>query len=210
MTNIQYKKIEESLTQIRLSSYCGESDEKTLQNYLYNIKLCRAFYPLLNFFEVALRNAIDKALIEYNGNGDWFDTLPLDAKGMQKILDAKKKIKIQHHIITHDRIVAELSLGFWTSFFSKAFAQFSYQSVIIKNSFPNCPRKLRTIKNLQPRLERFRILRNRISHCERISHFSDLQKLHAELLETITWVEKEIANLAMQVDDVPQVLGVQK
>lgn len=202
MNQNQYDNIENALTQIRLLPYTGKNKEDTINNYLNNIEVCRSFYPLLHFFEVSLRNAIDKALTDYVNGKEWFDILPMDSKSIQKINDAKKTIKLHNHVVTHDRIVAELSLGFWTSFVSKKFSQYPYQGYMLKNAFPNCPKYMRTAKIMQKRFEDFRILRNRISHCERINHFQNLITLHTELLESINWIESEVGNLATKMDNV--------
>ena len=61
---------------------------------------------------------------------------------------------------------------------------------------------MRTAKIMQKRFEDFRILRNRISHCERINHFQNLNALHTELLESINWIEVEVGNLANKMDTV--------
>ena len=200
MEQQQFDSLENALTQIRLQAYIGNSKEETINNYLNNIEICRSFYPLLHFFEVSLRNAIDKSLTAYVNGKEWLDILPLDSKSKQKILDAKQTIKLHNHIITHDRIVAELSLGFWTSFVSKKFSQYPFQGYILKHAFPHCPKYMRTAKIMQKRFEDFRILRNRISHCERINHFKNLSVLHTELLESIEWIEKEVADLAIKMD----------
>ena len=127
MEQYEYDRLENTLTRIRLQAYSGNTNEEIINNYLNNIEICRSFYPLLHFFEVSLRNAIDKALSDYVNGKEWLDILPLDTKSVQKINDAKKTIKLHKHIVTHDRIVAELSLGFWTSLFSKKFSQYPFQ-----------------------------------------------------------------------------------
>ncbi len=202
MKQNQYDSIENTFTQIRLQPYTGTTKEDTINNYLNNIEVCRSFYPLLHFFEVSLRNAIDKALTDYVNGKEWFDILPMDTKSIQKINEAKQTIKLHNHVITHDRIVAELSLGFWTSFVTKKFSQYPYQGYMLKKAFPNCPKYMRTAKIMQKRFEEFRILRNRISHCERINHFQNLTTLHTELLESINWIETEVGNLANKMDNV--------
>lgn len=196
MKQNQFDSLENALTQIRLQVYAGN----TINNYLNNIEICRAFYPLLHFFEVCLRNAIDKSLTAYVNGQEWMDILPLDSKSKLKIINAKQTIQLHKHIVTHDRIVAELSLGFWISFVSKKFSQYPFQGYVLRYAFPNCPKFMRTAKNMQKRFESFRILRNRISHCERINHLKNLAILHTELLESIGWIEKEVADLASKMD----------
>ncbi|WP_294431898.1 hypothetical protein [uncultured Treponema sp.] len=207
MKQNQFDSLENALTQIRLQVYAGNTKEEIINNYLNNIEICRAFYPLLHFFEVCLRNAIDKSLTAYVNGQEWMDILPLDSKSKLKIINAKQTIQLHKHIVTHDRIVAELSLGFWTSFVSKKFSQYPFQGYVLRFAFPNCPKFMRTAKNMQKRFESFRILRNRISHCERINHFKKLTILHTELLESIGWIEKEVADLASKMDNVQSSLN---
>lgn len=207
MKQNQFDSLENALTQIRLQVYAGNTKEEIINNYLNNIEICRAFYPLLHFFEVCLRNAIDKSLTAYVNGQEWMDILPLDSKSKLKIINAKQTIQLHKHIVTHDRIVAELSLGFWTSFVSKKFSQYPFQGYVLRYAFPNCPKFMRTAKNMQKRFENFRILRNRISHCERINHFKNLTILHAELLESIGWIEREVADLASRMDNVQSSLN---
>ena len=207
MKQNQFDSLENALTQIRLQVYAGNTKEEIINNYLNNIEICRAFYPLLHFFEVCLRNAIDKSLTAYVNGQEWMDILPLDSKSKLKIINAKQTIQLHKHIVTHDRIVAELSLGFWTSFVSKKFSQYPFQGYVLRYAFPNCPKFMRTAKNMQKRFESFRILRNRISHCERINHLKNLAILHTELLESIGWIEKEVADLASKMDYVSSSLN---
>lgn len=207
MKQNQFDSLETALTQIRLQVYAGNTKEEIINNYLNNIEICRAFYPLLHFFEVSLRNAIDKSLTAYVNGQEWMDILPLDSKSKLKIINAKQTIQLHKHIVTHDRIVAELSLGFWTSFVSKKFSQYPFQGYVLRYAFPNCPKFMRTAKNMQKRFESFRILRNRISHCERINHLKNLAILHTELLESIGWIEKEVADLASRMDNVQSSLN---
>lgn len=195
MKQQKYDKIAEAISKDRLSVYASINNEETINNYLKNIEVCRAFYPLLHFFEVCLRNAIDKALTQYLKGKDWFDFLSLDENVINKIDEAKEKIIRRGHPITHGRIVAELSLGFWTSFISKKFSQHQYQGFIFKNAFPNCPKYMRTPKAMQKRFENFRNLRNRISHCERIIHYKNLSNVRSEILESIKWVDLMCMNL---------------
>ena len=88
MNQQQFDSIENTLTQIRLQAYGGNTNEKVINNYLNNIEICRSFYPLLHFFEVSLRNAIDKALTDYSNGQEWVDILPLDSKSKLKIFNA--------------------------------------------------------------------------------------------------------------------------
>ena len=185
----------------RLSSYGKNlSFEEQLKNYNYNIDLCKAFYSSLNYFEICFRNSIDLSLTDFVGNGDWLDILPLDNKGKSKIEEAKQHIKKNNHKISHDRIVAELTLGFWTTLFSKKCSQFAFQGHLVKTVFPNFSKKEKNIKLIQKRIDAIRDLRNRICHYERIFHFPDLQKRHDDLLFCIRGMSEEMFLQASEID----------
>lgn len=113
--------IEKALTASRLSAYKnnGENYEETLARYLYNIELCRALYSSLHFFEICLRNKIDEILSQFCNRNDWYTIIPLSDSAINKLEEVKKRISDGGKAITHERIVSELSLGFWTAFFFK-------------------------------------------------------------------------------------------
>ena len=196
-----YEKLEKTFTPARLSVYRQDkADESTaLARYLYNIELCRSLYVTLNIFEVSLRNAFDKALSSFAGE-NWYDMLSLDENSRKKVEEAKGKIRKKDKIPTHDRIIAELSLGFWTSLITAKYSQQAFQSHIIKTCLKKCPSHMRSVKNLQKIFERIRILRNRISHYERIIHWKDLEAQHEQLSECIKWLDEPAFQLLTEID----------
>ncbi len=197
-----YKKIENIFTKSRLSVYRADNpdDETALARYLFNIELCKSLYSVLNIFEIAFRNVLDAALSAYVGKQNWYDILPLDIEGKKKISEAKNKIEKKGKSITHDRIISELTLGFWTSLITTKYSQAAFQSYILKNCFKRCPPKKRSIKNMQSIFDRIRILRNRVSHYERVIHWKDLQAQHNQLLQCIYWLDEAAYNLALEMD----------
>lgn len=206
MTEDKQIEIRKYLSESRIASYANsDSLETQLNKYNYNIKLCKAFYSSLNYFEISFRNAIDIALTEFSGEEDWLDALPLNIESQRKISDAKGIVHLKQHPITHDRIISELSLGFWTALFSKKYTQCEFQGYLIKKVFKNCPKESRNIKNIQRIVDSTRELRNRICHYERISHLPNLQTKHDNLLESIKWISLEIFSLAEKIDTFSQV-----
>lgn len=197
-----YEKIENIFTKSRLSVYRADNsdDETALARYLFNIELCKSLYSVLNIFEIAFRNVLDAALSAYVGKQNWYDILPLDIGGKKKISEAKNKIEKKGKSITHDRIIAELTLGFWTSLITTKYSQAAFQSYILKNCFKRCPIKKRSIKNMQSIFDRIRILRNRVSHYERVIHWKDLQAQHNQLLQCIYLLDEAAYNLALETD----------
>ena len=122
MTQKDFAEIQTFLSSTRLNTY-GQNlpVKKQLKEYRRNIKLCRNCYPELDFLEVTLRNAIDSALTSFVNGADWMTTLPLDQQTLYKITEVKNRLQKQNKQITHDRIISELTLGFWTTLFSKKY-----------------------------------------------------------------------------------------
>ena len=131
---------------------------------------------------------------------NWYDVLPLDNESKNKIEEAKRKIKKHGKSVTHDRIIAELTLGFWTSFLTPKYSQKAFQPLIIKKCFKSVPKASRNMKSIQKVLEKMRLLRNRVSHYERLIHWKDLHAQHDQLLKCIRWLNEEAYQLAMQID----------
>ncbi len=196
-----YENLETIFTSARLSVYRQDgTDESTaLARYLYNIELCRSLYVTLNIFEVSLRNAFDKALSSFAGE-NWYETLPLDDHSRKKVSEAKGKLEKKKKNPTHDRVIPELSLGFWTSLITAKYSEQAFQSYLIKTCLKKCPVQLRSVKNLQKIFERIRVLRNRVSHYERILHWKDLESQHAQLSECIKWLDESAFQLLTEID----------
>ena len=180
-----YESFSAEITKERLSVYRADGcdDETALARYLYNIELCKSLYTSLNMFEIAFRNSIDKALRNFTGTSDWFEKVRLARECTKKIDAAKEKIQKRKKPISHDRIIAELTLGFWTSLFSKRYAQEKFQPYIIKHCFRNASKAERSAVSLWNNLEKIRLLRNRVFHYERLIHWKDLKARHEKLLE---------------------------
>ncbi|MBD5408260.1 MAG: hypothetical protein HDR54_02520 [Treponema sp.] len=180
-----YENFSSEITQERLSVYRADGcdDETALARYLYNIKLCKSLYSSLNMFEIALRNSVDKALQNFTSTSDWFEKLRLVRECTKSIESAKEKIQKRKKPITHNRVISELTLGFWTSLFSKRYAQEKFQPYIIKQCFRNVPKAERSATSLWNNFEKIRHLRNRVFHYERLIHWRDLKERHEKLLE---------------------------
>lgn len=202
MNSTFYSDLEKIFSQSRLSAYKkdGADNETALARYLYNIELCKSLYAPLNVLEISLRNTIDKSLCTFAGNSDWYDTLPFDGGSKNKILEAKNKISKRGKDLTHDRIIAEFTLGFWTSLITTRYSQASFQSYLIKNNLKKCPTSSKNIKNLQRIFEKMRILRNSVSHYERIVHWNDLPQQHCQLLECIKWIDDTAFRMVSKID----------
>ena len=184
------------ISRIRLNSYSPNGTIKQqFSIYKKNIRLCKKFYPKLHYFEIIFRNAIDDVLTRYVNGADWINVIPLDKDSRHKINEVKNRLVKQNKSITHDRIISELTLGFWTTLFSKRYNQYKFQSVLVKNVFQNCPKSKRNIKNLQVCVDEIRELRNRVCHYENIIHYPDITQKYKNIKICISWISVDISKI---------------
>lgn len=168
------------ISEERLESYRREGDDDltTLANYFWNIELSEALYPILQAFEIDLRNSIHTALTSHFDNPAWFDQpgflLDWQAEAVSNAKQALDKRKRPHD---PGRIVAELHFGFWHSMFNRPYEVpiwHANQAQFLRLVFPQMPRTLRTRKHVWDRIDRIRRLRNRVFHYEPIWMKRDL------------------------------------
>jgi hypothetical protein len=152
----------------------GGDSASALRLYEWNIAASAAFYETLGRFEVLLRNALDEQMRRWHrkvmaGNGQWYlDTAtPLHADLWNQIADARRRARKQGATETHDRVVAELMLGFWR-YLLDARHQTTMWAPALRHAFPHLRPRVRT--EIYDRVERLHGLRNRIAHHEPIHH----------------------------------------
>ena len=73
-SNLEYNKLEYFLSKPRLDRFlvaCGNSKSKAQKLYRINLRVAQAFYPVLNLFEIFLRNATNETIAVYFSDADW-------------------------------------------------------------------------------------------------------------------------------------------
>lgn len=174
MVNSNYKdELLEIITPVRIGAYGKESIDILIERYIYNLKLSEAFYPALSLLEITLRNKICNA-IEKLICKDWLiNELKiqniLENKEYQKLLDSTNKIKKVGKTITNDRLVSEMTLGFWIHLCTKSYKPKLWDKKgFFELVFPNHNNngQLRKIAPIQNNLLAILRLRNRIFHHE--------------------------------------------
>lgn len=158
---------------MRISAYGKESIDILIERYIYNLKLSEAFYPALSLLEITLRNKICNA-IEKLICKDWLTNELkiqniLENKEYQKLLDSANKIKKAGKTITNDRLVSEMTLGFWIHLCTKSYKPKLWDKKgFFELVFPNYTNngQLRKIAPIQNNLLAILRLRNRIFHHE--------------------------------------------
>ncbi len=152
----------------RIESF-EERYEKPVKFYLKNITVSSSYYEFLHIFEIILRNKVAKHLRK--NYPDWFlfesvfmNTI-LKKEQKDQLNTCLKRLKTYENQKDENRIISELSLGFWTSLFNKSYDQTIWKKKEFKSIFPHFSKGLGT---LSKELDQIRRIRNRIMHYEQI------------------------------------------
>ncbi len=202
---MELKSLVGALSTERLTGYrrtgSSETAEHILQRYLWNIQLCEALYPVLNLLEVTLRNTLHSVLWQYTRREDWYAAFPFDQREVLVIQDAVNLLKRNRKPVAPGAVVAEMSFGFWCSLFDVRYEHSQrLWPWLAGQALPHAPRHERQRKSLSRRLNRIRLLRNRVFHYEPIWHWHDLTAQHAEAVELLTWLNADMAAILASVD----------
>jgi hypothetical protein len=185
--------------------------------YLWNLALCEALYPSLQLVEIALRNALHHTLHAHTGQAAWYDcpVLLLGPKETANLTAAREELRRAEKAETPGGMVAELSFGFWTGLFEVRYEHPRHGLSLLwpgllRRVMPRLPKQIDGRHGNQRhaiygRLTRIRKLRNRVFHHERILHWTDLDRQHASIVETIAWISPELQSLAPIADRFPHV-----
>jgi hypothetical protein len=173
---MEYSDFEKALSKPRIGRFliaAKQDKEKALQLYRQNIELSKTLFGLLSIFEVTLRNFIDKHYREKFGDNEWLKNqcaqsgifshpsfLKYGFEPRTKILTTIAKLGNRY---THDRLVAELSFGFWNYMFASI--QFLVGGQSLHKIYENRPKGTNQ-KQIFNELDEIRSLRNRIAHHE--------------------------------------------
>jgi hypothetical protein len=163
---------------------------KAILHYQCNIELAEAFCSSIAVFEVALRNALNRELISLAGRNDWYVSLfaqPGLSELHKYITQANKQIANRKEIASPDKIVAELTLGFWVSLLNSKYEKLLWKD--LRRAFPYMPKAERKRKNVSAPLNSFRAFRNRVFHHEPVCwNMKVVREIHSEMITVMTWI----------------------
>ena len=216
---MNYDKLEIFLSKPRLERFLiasHGSKEKAIELYKANILLSEAYYPILSLFESFLRNFINRVLINHFHDADWILTQKLGFMNdpylkkssfflKESVTSAESKLARKGVTITSGRIIAEQSLGFWTSFFDPHHYKLLSGSVI--HCFPLTPKEINR-KSISIILKDIRDFRNRVYHNEPICFNSSTVNLrnaeiiHQSIYNLLSWMDGELPGYVNYFDKV--------
>lgn len=183
-----------------LARHAGDL-EAAWRTYSWNLQACRAFYPLLHFAEIALRNAVHSELSSRFDRSDWWTTAPLTAHGNHLVAHAREKAGRTKPSPNTDDIVATLNLGFWVSLVSSAYDR----TLWVRGLHQAFPHYRGRRDALHADLRNVLELRNRVMHHEPI-YQRDLATDRDAIYRLYTWLSNGLAAHVRAFDHVPNLL----
>lgn len=141
----------------RLSKYLRATQgnlTNALALYTWNTAVSAAFYGLLQWLEVTLRNSIDNCLAEAYGDAWHFhNDARLDFICRRQVKEVRDRLERNNQAITRSRMVAVLSFGFWVTLLGRGGilsakgAKANFEMMLwrpaLHKAFPNQPRLAR-------------------------------------------------------------------
>ena len=101
--------------------------------------------------------------------------------------------------MTADKVVAELTFGFWTALFNKQYAKDFWKPLMYAFLLLDTPNKHRD--KISYKLNQVRKFRNRIFHYEPICNdLTALATNHNHILEILNWINADIVSWTKQID----------
>ena len=189
----------------RLSKYLAYNHgdvDRTVTHYKANMRLAESLYISLSVFEVTLRNALSRELRNLAGKDDWWDifyTTPGLAPLVPEIDKAKSLIRNRGEKVTTDKIISEMTFGFWVMLLNSQYERVLWKS--LRKAFPNMPKKDRQRKNVSAPCNSLRHLRNRIFHQEAICwDLFYVTCLHDNLRTVLGWMNADMPEWLAKID----------
>ena len=178
-----------------------DSNEDVVARYLWNTCLCEALYPSLQSLEVALRNSIYAAGAARFNNPNWLQdaSIVTGLKQQTALVKVIRELKVAKRPVEPNHIIASTTFGLWTGLLERTYEPRLWPAML-RHSFPYAPSRIRNRRDLYKHLSRIRRLRNRVFHHEPIWNKSTLATDHADILNTIGWINPEMKQIMQHVD----------
>jgi len=192
----------------RMETYRVGDQEPSLNSisrYRWNVALCEALLPSFHVFEVAVRNSVHGSMAHAQKTEDWFHVPGMfEANEQTELEAAKRRIEQRGATVTAGRIVAEVTLGFWTALFSSPYEDRIVRPVLARG-MSKIPPDHRTRHFVAAQLKTGRDLRNRAFHLEPIWAIPDLLHRQQMIGRFASWLFPLYTTLILTEDRFPEV-----
>jgi len=221
---MNYSDFESVISHKRMKRYlnsCGGNKRKALTLYRLNLRLSQEMFTVISYYEVALRNAIDRIMSDALGD-DWirdsilpggiFDN-PLFS-GTTRIIHKAYNELMTNGKYSSSKLLSAMEFGVWKYMFSAT--QYRATGKRLLKAFPNKPKSSVTTQyNNQfifNELDTINRLRNRIAHHEPICFMLDseiistsyLRNCYTRMVMLFTWMGIDAKSLLYGLDHIPQ------
>ncbi|KJV35274.1 hypothetical protein [Luteibacter yeojuensis] len=205
---MDWEKLEKHFSAARMARYCmqrGGCRTLASDDYRANLLIAGALMPVLQVLEIALRNGITGRLTEKYGTADWWSGWignPAYASQLKDIAAAREKLRRRGEHASPDKIVAELTFGFWATLFNARLQDDLWKD--LRLVFPHCPKAMRKRHEVSSALNQMRLLRNRVFHHEPLLWLAPpLVDQHSLGRQAIQWIDPQLANWLDDLDALP-------
>ena len=171
--------------------------------YEENLVFSKNAYIPLSILEIALRNSIDAFLSE-KFSDEWYKKENFLTKDTQKkVDDVIELLQRRKENSTKDKVIAELSFGFWVNLFKAPYAK-NLRVNDLKKIFPNLPPKQVKLINreyLFKRLNYIRKFRNRVFHYEKVLNKDGYHNIFDEIEELLEYFDKGLCDFSKKINN---------
>ena len=209
ITDEFWEAVQRTLSPPRLQPYlesCGYDNKKSIDLYIWNVKIGQSFHFPLQALEVSLRNSIHWILQDAFGE-NWHKSLKLHAilseDRLQDLNEVKSRIQNRGLPDTVDQVVAGTPFGFWVGLLHKRYNP-PIWGQHLRTAFPSLPQS-RGRKSVYEGADRVLRLRNRIFHHEPLID-RDLSNDYGNVLNLLRWICPHTEAWARAYSSVPTVL----
>lgn len=185
-----------------------DNENRAIEHYHANIELSESFYSILSIFEVAFRNSLNRELTAFFGTEEWYlkvESVPGLRNLKDNINTAKRHIANRNENITANKVIAELTLGFWVRLLNAEYERVLWKS--LRKAFPHLDKKQRQRNKISAPVNKIRNFRNRIFHHEPVSWDLDkLEETHERIITVMGWLNKDLPKIAKRHDKAPDTI----
>ena len=176
---------------------------KNIDEYFDNLKLSKDYYIPLSIVEISLRNSLDK-LFKQNISKDWLiDKQFIKPQHKHKIDISIKLLKLKDKKVSHNNILAELTFGFFVTFFKQPYSQY-LRFNDLKQIFPNLPKTSDKKINrhfIFTKLNRIRLFRNKVFHHDKIINKKEYENMTNEIYEVLGYFDNKIVDITKELNN---------
>jgi hypothetical protein len=179
----------------RYLSWAGGDPTRAVELYSLNSRVSEALYIPLQALEIALRNRIHQVasgMLTVTPDVFWFDRpeFQLGARQADQVAKAKRDLVEANKPVAPSRVVASLTFGYWTAFFSSDYEPL-WRMGLHRIAQTDDGKSLGRKQFTRPLLP-LRMLRNRVAHHEPIIDWS-LDRHHSNVLSLLDWLSPAAA-----------------